>query len=113
MAKKITDWDLYVKYASEYGEDKIYWNGAYKDFNGLDVKNAKNMIFVDQKNFNSNSQSISELNEEIDNEKKDGKENIQTLDSETSNRLENVQNQVAPEEINQDESEDEYVSAEI
>lgn len=113
MAKKITDWDLYVKYASEYGEDKIYWNGAYKDFNGLDVKNAKNMIFVDQQIFNSNSQSISELNEEIDNEKKDEEEDIQILDSENSNRLENVQNQVAPEQINQDESEDEYVSAEI
>lgn len=114
MAKKITDWDLYVKYASEYGEDKIYWNGAYQNFNGLDVKNTKNMIFVDQTNASStNSQSISELNEEIDNEKKDEEENIQILDSENSNRLENVQNQVAPEQINQDESEYEYVSAEI
>lgn len=104
MAKKITDWDLYMKYASQ-NDDKIYWYGTYQNFNGLDAKNTKNMIFVDQANANStNSQSISyEMNED---------KNIQDSDSEVSNHFENGINQVAP-EIDKEESDEEYVSAEI
>lgn len=78
MAKKITDWDLYVKYFSNYESD-CYWNGSYFHFNGLNPQTAKNMIFVDQEKYNSSQSSTNSL--DLNESQEDVEENVHQIET--------------------------------
>ena len=63
MAKKIYDSDLLHK-LEEAKSNQYYWLGAYTYYNGLDIKNAQNIFFIDEERYKKFSESTTYLNDE-------------------------------------------------